>query len=93
MGSFFRRLVTPWRMEAEFSSQEEFFAFLRRYNRVVGVVRAVLLLAAALSLLAGYAFDLRKLDYIAAGALALVLLISLPVLQNEKKLPKEETKS
>ena len=93
MGSFFRRLVTPWRMEAEFSSQEEFFAFLRRYNRVVGAVRTVLLLAAALVLLTGYALDLRKINLIAAGALALVMLISLPVLQNEKLLPKEDAKS
>lgn len=93
MGSFFRRLVTPWRTAEQFSSQEEFFAFLRRYNRVVGAVRTVLLLAAALVLLTSYALDLYKINLIAAGALALVMLISLPVLQNEKKLPKEETKS
>ena len=70
-----------------------FTAFLRRYNRVVGAVRTVLLLAAAISLLTGYALDLRKINLIAAGALALVMLISLPVLQNEKLLPKEEAKS
>ena len=93
MGAFFRRMVMPWRAAGQFASQEEFFAFLRRYNRVVGAVRTVLLLAAAISLLTGYALDLRKLDYIAAGALALVMLISLPVLQNEKLLPKEEAKS
>ena len=93
MGSFFRRLVTPWRTAGQFASQEEFLTFLRRYNRAAGAVRAVLLLAAAVSLIAGYAFDLRKLDYVAAGALALVLLLSLPMLQNEKTLPKEETKA
>lgn len=93
MGSFFRRLVTPWRMEAEFSSQEEFFAFLRRYNRVVGAVRTVLLLAAAISLLTSYALDRYKINLIAAAALVIVMLISLPVLQNEKKLPKEDAKS
>ena len=60
---------------------------------MVGAVRTVLLLAAALVLLTSYALDLYKINLIAAGALALVLLISLPVLQNEKKLPKEETKS
>ena len=53
----------------------------------------MLLLAAAISLLTGYALDLRKINLIAAGALALVMLISLPVLQNEKLLPKEEAKS
>ncbi len=93
MGSFFRRLVTPWRTEAEFSSQEEFFAFLRRYNRVVGAVRTVLLIVAALTLLTSYALDFYKINLIAAAALALVMLISLPVLQNEKKLPKEGAKS
>ena len=40
-----------------------------------------------------YALDLRKINLIAAGALALVMLISLPVLQNEKLLPKQEAKS
>lgn len=93
MGAFFRRLVTPWRTAEQFSSQDEFFAFLRRYNRVVGAVRTVLLLAAALVLLTSYALDLYKINLIAAGALALVLLISLPVLQNEKLLPKEDAKS
>ena len=91
MGAFFRRMVMPWRAAGQFASQEEFFAFLRRYNRVVGAVRTVLLLAAAM--LTGYALDLRKINLIAAGALALVMLISLPVLQNEKLLPKEEAKS
>lgn len=93
MGAFFRRLVTPWRAAGQFASQEEFFTFLQRYNRIVGAVRAVLLIAAALALLTSYALDLRKLDYIAVGALVLVLLISLPVLQNEKLLPKEDAKS
>ena len=93
MGAFFRRMVMPWRAAGQFASQEEFFAFLRQYNRVVGAVRTVLLLAAAISLLTGYALDLRKINLIAAGALALVMLISLPVLQNEKLLPKEEAKS
>ena len=93
MGSFFRRLVTPWRTAGQFASQEEFLTFLRRYNRVVGAVRAVLLLAAAISLLTSYALDHYKINLIAAAALVIVMLISLPVLQNEKKLPKEEAKS
>lgn len=93
MGAFFQRVVTPWRAAGQFASQEEFFAFLRRYDRAAGAVRTVLLLAAAISLLTGYALDLRKLDYIAVGALVLVMLLSLPVLQNEKLLPKEEAKS
>ena len=93
MGAFFRRMVMPLRAAGQFASQEKFLSFLRRYNRVVGAVRTVLLIAAAISLLTGYALDLRKINLIAAGALALVMLISLPVLQNEKLLPKEEAKS
>lgn len=92
MDLFFRRMFTPWRAEGCFSSREEFLAFLRRYNRVVGAVRTVLLLAAAISLLVSYALDQRWWSYVAAGALAVVMIISLPVLQNEKLLPKEEEK-
>ena len=92
MDSFFRRVFTPWRAEGCFSSREEFLTFLRRYDRIVGAVRTVLLLTAAISLLAGYAFDLRRWDYVAVGALAVVMIISLPVLQNEKLLPKEDEK-
>ena len=92
MNSFFRRLITPWRAEGCFSSREEFLAFLRRYNRIVGAVRTVLLLTAAVSLLVNYALDLRRWALVAAGALAVVMIISLPVLQNEKLLPKEEEK-
>lgn len=92
MDSFFRRVFTPWRAEGCFSSREEFLTFLRRYDRIVGAVRTVLLLTAAISLLVNYALDLRRWALIAAGALAVVMIISLPVLQNEKLLPKEEEK-
>ena len=88
---WFWRTFAPWRAGAQFDTPAAFHAFLRRVNKRLGAVRAVLLVLAAAALMGSYAFDVRKLDFVAVIALVLVLGLSLIILQNEKTLHEEES--
>ncbi len=85
------RTFAPWRAGAQFDTPAAFHAFLHRVNKRLGAVRAVLLVLTALALMGSYAFDIRRLDFVAVVALVLVLGLSLLILQNEKTLHEEET--
>lgn len=89
MGSFFVKLFAPWKAEAEFEDEDAFRQFLLRRNRALNALRVVLFAAAAVCLLASYAFEIRTLDYAAVGALVVALGATLVIAENEKQLPEE----
>ncbi len=92
MKHFLTRLLTPWRAGPLFTENEAFYGFLARRNRLLGVLRAILLAAAAGLLICSYALSDQPRNVYMTGALCALLLtlgVSLLIIQNEKALPEE----
>ena len=87
-----KKMFTPWLAEACFADDNAFSAYLMRYNQVCNVVRVVLFIIAAVTLMIGYASSdsvafVHPWYTIAVAAMVLALGVSLLIAQNEKVLP------
>jgi len=92
MKEFFCRLLTPWRAEEWFGNHDAFCQFLVRRDRILNRVRVLIFAVTAVLLLLGYALSNETRNvyyYAAAGCLAVALVLSLVIGENEKQLPKE----
>ncbi len=96
MKTFLRKAFLPWTAGACFPSEEEYQAWLQRFCRVLTDLRAWMLAAAAVCLLAGYFLDRRPLMLLCIAPLVLVLLLSMAlgrteaVLENRNEENKKE---
>lgn len=90
MQRFFCKLITPWRAERYFSAPEAFAAFLRRASRVLSALRLIVLGVATLAMLVRIFTERRAMDYVLAGGFAVILLLSLGLIQIEKQLTQQE---
>lgn len=89
MRPFFKKLLKPWGCRELFDGKSDFFAFLKRRNRILNGVRVGLFVIAAVCLLLFYNVDHPALRYAAAGVLALAAGITLIIVQNEKQFSEE----
>lgn len=81
-----RKLWLPWAAAAQFSSEEEYAAWLSRRLKVFGDIRMLLLVLAAGLLIVGYVLDQRPVMLLTVLPLVLVLLLSLAVGKTETAL-------
>lgn len=83
---FFRKYYLPWTARAQFSSEEDFQAWLQKRLKRFSDLRMGALVLAAAALIIGYVLDSRPLMLLTIAPLAAVLLLSCAM---EKIAPEE----